>query len=144
MEKIKDRRSLDRTAVASVSAKLRDKRWYDIISDYLSLGSSAQGNRNIVVKDISKSGACITCEHRHECGDPVHLVISIPGENNIWIKGRVLWVETENNHRQYCIGIQFHAYGSGRNLNSMSTLEQLRNVHHLKFENVELADSPES
>ena len=130
MEEAKDRRSYDRLVIPEATALKMEQIWFDLMSNYLSFVIPVNTTKDLIIKDISKSGACIMCEHRHECGDTVHLVVSIPGEKNIWIKGRVLWVRKHDDQSQYCIGAQFYAYGSGKNLNSMRSLEQLRLVHH--------------
>ena len=129
MEEAKDRRSYDRLVIPEATALKMEQVWFDLMSNYLSFVIPVNTTKDIIIKDISKSGACIMCEHRHECGDTMHLVVSIPGEKNIWIKGRVLWVRKHDDQIQYCIGTQFYAYGSGKNLNSMRSLEQLRLVH---------------
>ena len=129
MEQAKDRRSYDRLVIPEATALKMEQIWFDLMSNYLSFVIPVNTAKDIIIKDISKSGACIMCEHRHECGDTVHLVVSIPGEKNIWIKGRVLWVRKHDDQSQYCIGAQFYAYGSGKKFNSMRSLEQLRLVH---------------
>ncbi len=142
MEGSKDRRSLDRLNVPSATAQVMDKKWFDIVSNYLSFVVPGKGTKDIIVKDISKSGACLNCEHRHECGDPVNMVVSIPGEKDIWIKGHVRWVEKLDGQYQYCIGIQFYAYGTGKKLNSMRTLEQLRNVQNVELKDLQVMIEP--
>ena len=129
MSENKDRRSFDRMVIPETTATLIEKKWFGYIKNYLSLIVPANKAKNITIKDISKSGACLLCKHRHECGDPIHLLISIPGEKNLLIKGHVRWITKQEDQLQYCIGTQFYAYGSGRNFNSMAALEQLRMVH---------------
>ena len=143
MEGSKDRRSFDRLNIPAATVQVMDKKWFDLISNYLSFITPGKGTKDIIIKDISKSGACFMCEHQHEWGDPVHLVISIPGEKNIWIKGNVRWVKRQDEQFQYCIGIQFYAYGDGKKLNSMRTLEQLRNVHQMEINHYPYTDSSE-
>ena len=128
MQESKDRRSFDRLAMPQATASLLEKKWFDVINRYLSFLVPANTSKNIVLKDISKSGACLVCEHQHECGDPIHLVVSIPGERNILVKGHVRWVKKQDDQIQYCVGTQFYAYGSAKKLNSLRTLERLRMV----------------
>jgi hypothetical protein len=128
MQESKDRRSFDRLAIPQATASLLEKKWFDVVNRYLSFLVPANTSKNIVLKDISKSGACLLCEHQHECGDPIHLVVSIPGEKNILVKGHVRWVKKQDDQIQYCVGTQFYAYGSAKKLNSLHTLERLRMV----------------
>ena len=128
MQESKDRRSFDRLAMPQATASLLEKKWFDVINRYLSFLVPANTSKNIVLKDISKSGACLVCEHQHECGDPIHLVVSIPGERNILVKGHVRWVKKQDDQIQYCVVTQFYAYGSAKKLNSLRTLERLRMV----------------
>jgi hypothetical protein len=128
MQENKDRRTFDRLAVPQATASLLENKWFDVINKYLSYLVPANTSKNIVVKDISKSGACLVCEYQHKCGDPIHLVVSIPGEKNILVKGHVRWVKKQDNQIQYYIGTQFYAYGSGKKLNPLRSLEQLRYI----------------
>ena len=138
MQEDKDRRSFDRLAIPQASASLLGKKWFDVINKYLSFLVPANTSNNIIIKDISKSGACLVCDHQHECGDPIHLVVSIPGEKNILVKGHVRWVEKQDDQIQYCIGTQFYAYGSGKKLNPLRSLEQLRYIHERDVIEVEV------
>jgi hypothetical protein len=137
----KDRRSFHRLVIPQATAALMDKMWFDLVKNYLSFIIPVNSSKSIIIKDISKSGACLVCEHRHECGDPIHLVVSIPGEKNILLKGHVRWVKKQDNQVQYCIGTQFYAYGSSKNLNSLRSLEKLRLVHERDIVELDLDDS---
>ena len=119
MQESNDRRSFDRLAIPQATASLLETKWFEMINKYLSFLVPGITSKNIIIKDISKSGACLVCEHQHECGDPIHLVVSIPGEKNILVKGHVRWVKKQDNQLQYCVGTQFYAYGSGKKLNSL-------------------------
>ena len=79
-----------------------------------------------LLKNISVNGACIQSKSRFNTGDPVHMIISLPGDKKIPVKGNVRWTyqSEDSNH---IAGIQFLSFSKGKSYNSMERLKRLNN-----------------
>ena len=126
MNKVKERRALDRLSKPQSSVFLVKRPWFDIVGSILSLTILRRIFKATILKDISKSGACILSEQRFNCGDPINLILLGPGEKKVRIKGRVQWISFKSEENLFYVGTQFLAFGKGRMYNSFQCQEQLR------------------
>lgn len=79
--------------------------------------------------NINKSGLCFESDKQMNYGDSFAVDILIPGEENIRLLGNVRWMDQKYANNFCRIGAQFHAFGKGRNYNSIRSLERLRELH---------------
>jgi len=127
MEEMKDRRSFDRLEIPGMNAILLKGSWYQILSYKLLFRVLKFLFKKTQLKNISISGACIASDHHYNTGDPVHMIISVPGSPYIPVKGSVRWASNNSDNNEYYAGIQFEAFSSGGKFNSYESLKQLQN-----------------
>ena len=123
---IKERRSLDRYARPQATASIFRTMALNLLSNEFSLSILEKVSKKIIIKDINKSGACLQSEEPLKGGDLINLIISVPGERRILVKGYIKWITFDQNNSHACMGTQFLAYGKGKKYNSSGSLERLR------------------
>lgn len=79
------------------------------------------------LKNMSKSGVCMKVKNGIKKGERLQLQLVFPDEDKVEIKGHVRWKLPENDGYNN-VGIQFAPFGNGKNLNSVSSLEKLREL----------------
>ena len=126
MDKVKERRALDRLNKPQSSVLIIKRPWFDIVSSILSLTILRRIFKATILKDISKSGACILSKQPFNWGDPISLILLGPGEKKVRIKGRVQWISFQSEENLFYVGTQFLAFGKGKMYNSFQCQEQLR------------------
>ena len=127
MEEMKDRRSFDRLEIPGMNAILLKGHWYQILSYKLLFRLLKFLFKKTQLKNISISGACIANDRNYHTGDPVHMIISVPGSSYIPVKGSVRWASNQSENSGHFAGIQFEAFSSGGKFNSYESLKQLQN-----------------
>jgi len=80
--------------------------------------------------NINKSGLCFESDKHMHYGDSFAVDILIPGEENIRLLGNVRWMDQKYTNNFCRIGAQFHAFGKGRNYNTIKSMERLRELHN--------------
>jgi hypothetical protein len=126
MAKIEERRSLDRHVFPQASGSILRTTGLNLFDNEFSLSIFEKLSKKIIIKDINKSGACIQSEEPLKGGDIINLIISIPGERKILVKGYIKWITFVHDNSYACMGTQFLAYGDGKKYNSSGSLERLR------------------
>ncbi len=126
MTKIEERRSLDRFIIPQATGSLLRTSGLNLFNNEFSLSIFEKISKKIIIKDINKSGACIQSEEPLKGGDFINMIISVPGERKILVKGYIKWVTLVQDNRYACMGTQFLAYGDGKKYNSSRSLERLR------------------
>jgi hypothetical protein len=96
MDNLNERRALDRLAMPQTTTFLIRRSWLDFFSILLSYTNLRRIFKATVLKDISKSGACILSDQHLNWGDAITLIVSTPGEKRIRIKGRVKWISFQD------------------------------------------------
>ena len=138
MKEKEDRRSFDRLEIPGMKAVLLKGHWYQILSYRLLYKIFKFLLKKTQLKNISVSGACITCDKVFNTGDAVHMIISIPGSSFIPVKGSVRWSSSSVDSKEYIAGVQFEAFSSGKKFNSYESLKELQN--HVKATVVSKSD----
>jgi hypothetical protein len=129
MDKVKERRALDRLTQPQTSVFVIKRYWFDIVGNILSNTILRRIFRATILKDISKSGACILSDQRFNWGDPINLIVLGPGEKKVRIKGRVQWISFQSEENLFYVGTQFLAFGKGKRYNSFQCQELLRHFN---------------
>lgn len=125
MEDNKNRRAFERLEIPGMKAVLLSQFFHTLLSfRFFSIVAEVLMKYNLLI-NISVNGACIQSKNRYNPGEDVHLIISLPGDKNIPVKGIVRWTSSENS--EYYSGIQFMAFSKGKNYNSMDRLKKLSN-----------------
>ena len=126
MIKIEERRSLDRYLLTQATGSILRTTGLNLFDNEFSLSIFEKISKKIIIKDINKSGACIQSEEPLKGGDFINLIISVPGERRILVKGYIKWITLVQDNRYAYMGTQFLAYGDGKKYNSSGSLERLR------------------
>jgi hypothetical protein len=83
------------------------------------------------VFDISYGGVRFLSDSRIKSGAELDLDISIPGEEPLRFKGKVVRISSPSGQSyQYEIGVQFHPYGDKKGCNPPENLERLKMLAH--------------
>jgi len=124
MDDYKDRRAFERLEIPGMKAALISQFLHGILSYKIFTIFTEILMKQDLLKNISVNGACINSKNRLQPGDDVHMIISLPGDKNIPVKGSVKWI-SETDNREYFAGVQFMAFSKGKNYNSFDRLKQL-------------------
>ena len=124
MDDFKDRRAYERLEIPGIKAALVSQFLHNVLSiKIFSFFANILMKQNLL-KNISVNGACLFVKNQYKAGDNIHLLISLPNDKNIPVKGNVRWIsETESN--SYYAGVQFMAFSKGRSYNSIDRLKNL-------------------
>ncbi len=126
MDDVKDRRSYERLKIPGMKAALVSQFLLNLLSIKLfSIFAYILMKQNLLI-NISVNGACIQSKNRFNTGDPVHLIISLPGDKKIPVKGNVRWTY-QNEDNSHFAGVQFLAFSKGKSYNSKDRLKLLNN-----------------
>jgi hypothetical protein len=82
-----------------------------------------------VLKDISFSAVCFKSEKSFEPGISMDVVISIPGIEDIFVKGTVIRAAQKSIKNIYNIVVQFMLFGTDPRYNSITSYNQLKNLN---------------
>lgn len=125
MNNIKDRRSFDRLTYPHMTSYLVNAKWLSCLQYRIFYILASMLPVKALLQNISASGFCILSHYRLKRGDAIHLILSVPGRKNIFIKGTVSWISASGDTDSYFVGGQFQAFGRGKKYNSYDILEQL-------------------
>ena len=113
----KERRHLERFEVPGAQVMFKSNKGFRLFER--SIGP-------LPLKDITKNGACITLDQPLGKGTLINIVIRIPGQEKIKVKGHVVWSSYPHDPLQ--AGVQFLPYGEGKLYNSFSSRQQLEQL----------------
>jgi hypothetical protein len=66
-------------------------------------------------------------------GKQIEMKIIIPGEKNIKIKGKVVWISGSVSNKTLQVGMQFLPFGGDKKYNPLQSLTRLRQItNHLQ------------
>ena len=92
------------------------------------LGILKKFSQNYPMKDISRSGMRFEFDRYKDPGSLMDVIVDIPGESNIHIRGNIQWVMEFDNSQKYEIGILFAPYGHRREYNPFRSKDRLKNM----------------
>ena len=116
MTEKKERRALNRFEIPDTNVVCKKNEVLKIFYRYSNISTQ---------ENISKCGACLKLKNGINIGDKLKLELNIPGDENLEIRGHVRWKSHQEGEFNK-IGIQFEPFGKGKSLNSLSSLEKLR------------------
>ncbi len=126
MDDVKNRRAYERLEIPGMKAVLVSQFLHNLLcTKIFSIFADLLMKQNLL-KNISVNGACIQSKNRFNMGDPVHMIISLPEDKKIPVKGNVRWTH-QSVDSMHVAGIQFLAFSKGKSYNSLDRLKQLNN-----------------
>lgn len=126
LDDFKDRRSFDRLAFSEITTCMYNHHWNYLLKNKLLRTIFVQMTGKSSLFNLSSSGSCIISKSTLKLGHAVCLIINIPGEKSISVKGTVSWISPEVLADGSYIGIQFLAFSNWKRYNSYKILGQLR------------------
>ncbi|MBD3224654.1 MAG: hypothetical protein GF313_07985 [Caldithrix sp.] len=84
--------------------------------------------KEAVLKDISKSGLGMVTHEQLQKGDLLQMRIEFIETKPLTVKGRIRWSQPSENNGHYRVGIQFLPFGEYSQYNSLTALQQLREL----------------
>jgi hypothetical protein len=85
------------------------------------------------VINLSKGGVCFETNENLALGKQIEMKIIIPGEKNIKIKGKVVWISGSLSNKTLQVGMQFLPFGGDKKYNPLHSLTRLRQItNHLQ------------
>ena len=92
------------------------------------LGILKKYSQDYPMKDISRSGMRFEFDRYSDPGSFLDIIIDIPGESNIHMRGNVQWVMEFDSSEKYEIGILFTPYGYRKKYNPFRNKDRLKNL----------------
>jgi hypothetical protein len=114
----KDRRALERIEIPDTNVICKKEEGFKLFNRY---------SNTSILENISKCGVCLKLKNGINIGDKLKLQMKIQGKDNLEIRGHVRWKSGKEGEFNK-IGIQFEPFGKGKSLNSLSSLEKLRDI----------------
>ena len=113
-----ERRALERFEIPGTVVQCKKVEGFKLFSRY---------HNESTMENLSKSGICLKLKNGIKIGDKLKLQVNFPDQNSLDVKGRVRW-KSNADGEYYKIGIQFEAFGRGKNFNPLSSLDTLREI----------------
>ena len=118
MAESQERRALERFEIPGTVVFCKKAEGFKLFNRYY---------KESTMENLSKSGICLKLKNGIKIGDKLRLQVNFPDQNSLDVKGRVRW--KSNKVGEYNrIGIQFEAFGRGKNFNPLSSLDKLREI----------------
>jgi Tfp pilus assembly protein PilZ len=93
-----------------------------------SLGIFKQYSRPFILNDITKGGMSFKTSRKVSTGEKIKLKIHIPGQHNIQVKGKVVWISDLDDQKQRAVGVQFLPFGTIKDYNTFGAREKLERL----------------